>query len=81
MAHFGNPKFDCLLKITLLLCPLEDGKLTVRVIEEENVVGKAILHQVWGGGIWVLQHGIGGALSVQPWAPFAWEMVAVGSPL
>ena len=66
MAHFGNPKFDCLLKITLLLCPLEDGKLTVMVIEEENVVGKAILHQVWGGGIWVLQHGIGGTLSVQP---------------
>ena len=31
MAHFGNPKFDCLLKITLLLCPLEDAKLTVMV--------------------------------------------------
>lgn len=54
MAHFGNPKFDCLLKITLLLCPLEDGKLTVMVIEEANIVGRAILHQVWGGGIWVL---------------------------
>lgn len=65
MAHFGSPKFDCLLKITLLLCPLEDGKLTVMVIEEANVVGKAILHQVWGGGIRVLKLSIGGALRVQ----------------
>lgn len=58
VAHFGNPRFDLLLKITLLLSPLEGGKVTMMVIEEETAEGKEIFQQVWGRDIWVLHYGI-----------------------
>lgn len=40
MACVGNPRFELLLKITLLLDYLEDGKMTMMVTEEEVAGGR-----------------------------------------